>query len=92
MSEILQATLRMPPDHWFGGEIELLQRYKMCVAAANYIDDLESQNAELYEALRQAAEWLPYHEPNHPDYEGEISDVGRRARDVLAKARGDGDE
>jgi hypothetical protein len=31
----------------------------------------------------EAVGWLPYHDPSHPDYEGEISDVGRRLRAEL---------
>lgn len=41
----------------------------------------------LREALKVAAEVLPYHEPNHPEYEGIVSDAGRIVRDALSKTK-----
>jgi hypothetical protein len=38
---------------------------------------------ELESALAVAADHLPYHEPEHPDYEGSASDAGRIARLAL---------
>lgn len=37
----------------------------------------------LREALKVAAEVLPYHEPTHPEYQGIVSDAGRIVRDAL---------
>lgn len=44
-------------------------------------------NHAAYDTLRRAAEgavhFLPWHEPTHPDYAGELSDAGRRLRRAL---------
>ena len=34
-------------------------------------------------ALEAARDWLPYHEPTHPEYEGARSDAGRLVRLAL---------
>lgn len=34
-------------------------------------------------ALEVARDWLPWHEPTHPDYEGDRSDAGRAVRLAL---------
>jgi len=34
-------------------------------------------------ALKIARDWLPWHEPTHPDYEGDRSDAGRAVRLAL---------
>lgn len=37
-------------------------------------------------ALELAVDWLPYHDPTHPDYPGEIADAGRACRAALSPA------
>lgn len=48
---------------------------------------LRKEIAILRAALESAAELLPYHEPNHPEYEGIVSDAGRIVRDALSKTK-----
>lgn len=36
--------------------------------------------------LRAAEGWLPYREPDHPDYEGDRDEAGKMVRAVLAPA------
>jgi len=46
----------------------------------------------LLKALKRCVDWLQYHEPSHPEYEGERSDLGREARAVLAEYKEQSDE
>lgn len=49
--------------------------------------DAKQEIGILREALKVAAEVLPYYEPTHPEYEGIASDAGRIVRDALSKTR-----
>lgn len=49
--------------------------------------DAKQEIEILRAALESAAEVLPYHEPNHPEYQGIVSDAGRKVRDALSKTR-----
>lgn len=48
---------------------------------------LRQEIAILRAALESAAEVLPYHEPTHPEYQGAVSDAGRKVRDALSKTK-----
>lgn len=64
-----------------------------CHALSRSLDDMEAAGRVmrtardeiemLRAALKLARDWLPYHEPDHPGYEGERSDAGRAVRLAL---------
>lgn len=51
------------------------------------VADIIADRDRLRVALEAARDWLPYHEPTHPEYEGARSDAGRLVRLALELER-----
>lgn len=71
--------------YWLADKIPALGDYakEAAIVLREQADEIERLTATLV----LARDWLPYHEPSHPDYEGERSDVGRAVRAALDECR-----